>query len=74
MAELDRISPTELSILKVLWETEPVGIESDSVRLRTPQGETTIPNDLVSIFAGGVLPTVFLTDCGVQIDVKFGRP
>jgi thioredoxin reductase len=34
----------------------------------------TVPNDRVFVFIGGELPTRFLKECGVEIDVKFGVP
>jgi hypothetical protein len=33
-----------------------------------------IDNDVVGIFAGGVLPMSFLERCGVRVDKKFGDP
>jgi hypothetical protein len=32
-----------------------------------------IPNDFVFIFAGGVLPTKLLSDCGVKTLRHFGK-
>jgi hypothetical protein len=36
--------------------------------------EVALPNDRVFVFIGGELPTRFLKECGVEIDVKFGVP
>jgi len=35
--------------------------------------EYELPNDYLFIFAGGILPTVFLKETGIQIDTKFGK-
>lgn len=70
--------------VRPLWSTEVLRIEPDSVTV-VPAGESaegagsarreqTIPNDRVFVFIGGVLPTRFLQDCGIEIDVKFGVP
>jgi thioredoxin reductase/NAD-dependent dihydropyrimidine dehydrogenase PreA subunit len=68
--------------VRPLWGTEVLGIESDSVTM-AQVGEAgngdgseprTVPNDRVFVFIGGELPTRFLKECGVEIDVKFGVP
>jgi len=59
--------------VRVLWNTNVVGIEPKSVTLRNGTAES-MPNDLVAIFAGGELPLKFLENCGVKIDKKFGEP
>jgi len=35
--------------------------------------EYELPNDYLFIFAGGILPTAFLKETGIQIDTKFGK-
>lgn len=64
------------------WGTEVARIDPETVTL-VPAGEEangnaehgeTIPNDRVFVFIGGELPTRFLKECGVEIDVKFGVP
>jgi thioredoxin reductase/Pyruvate/2-oxoacid:ferredoxin oxidoreductase delta subunit len=61
--------------IEVSWSTEVVRIAEREVVLRFGGGsERAIPNDAVFVFAGGVLPTRFLEECGVQIDTKFGEP
>jgi len=75
-ANLERLERTlETGRLEVLWSTEVVEIAPKSVTLRD-RGSTVreMPNDLVAIFAGGELPTKFLEQCGVTIEVKFGTP
>jgi thioredoxin reductase (NADPH) len=64
----------ESGSIKVLFKTNPVSIQKDSVLLSTDvEGEELkIANDLVYIFAGGELPTQFLQKAGIQITKKFG--
>lgn len=57
-----------------LWESEVAEIAPDHARLVLPDGETAVPADDVFVFAGGELPTAFLQACGIEMDVKFGRP
>ena len=61
--------------IDVLFHTNPVKIEKDSVTLTTnKEGELLkIKNDLIYIFAGGELPTEFLKKVGIQITKKFGE-
>ncbi len=63
----------EAGRIDVLLESEVVRIEPDVVLVR--QGETvlTLPNDLVIICAGGILPTGFLRELGVQVETKYGE-
>jgi thioredoxin reductase len=49
-------------------------VDPDSVTLAGGEGEIEIPNDRVFVLIGGELPTRFLQECGVEIDVKFGVP
>jgi len=61
--------------IDVLWSSNVLGITPDSVVLRDQsEREHEIANDVVAIFAGGELPTAFLTACGVAFDTKFGTP
>jgi len=60
--------------LDILWNTNLVRIESDSITYRNGGHPETLPNDYTFIFAGGELPTKFLRDCGVEIETRFGKP
>ena len=60
--------------LDILWSTNLVRIESDSITYRNGGPPETLPNDYTFIFAGGELPTRFLRDCGVEIETRFGKP
>ncbi|MCF8337687.1 MAG: NAD(P)-binding domain-containing protein [Bacteroidales bacterium] len=61
--------------IKVLFSTNVVSIEDDTVTIREgTEGETfRIKNDQVYIFIGGELPTQFLQKAGLEIDRKFGE-
>jgi thioredoxin reductase/NAD-dependent dihydropyrimidine dehydrogenase PreA subunit len=62
------------SRVQVLWSTNLVEIRPESVLYRNGGTAKEIPNSVVAVFAGGVLPVKFLESCGVQIDRKFGEP
>jgi thioredoxin reductase (NADPH) len=53
-------------------ESQVEQIDADTVRIKTKQGSITIRNDAVIICAGGVLPTQFLHNAGVQVETKYG--
>lgn len=61
--------------LKVMYSSNLVSIDEDSVMIKTNDDETSklIKNDLVYIFAGGELPTKFLAKAGVVITKRFGH-
>lgn len=61
--------------IKVMFNTNPVCINKDSVVLNTSNAgeELYIENDLVYIFAGGELPIQFLQKAGIHITKKFGE-
>jgi thioredoxin reductase (NADPH) len=58
----------------VLWSTEVREINEDVIVIETPNGPRRVPADAVFIFIGGLLPTRFLQEAGVEIDTKFGAP
>lgn len=61
--------------IEVMWSTDVVRIDEGEVIVRTAdESELAVSNDHVFVFAGGVLPTRFLEECGVHIDTKFGEP
>lgn len=47
-------------------------IEADAVRLRTPGGILSLPNQAVVVCAGGELPTPLLQKVGIRFETKFG--
>lgn len=48
-------------------------IHPDRVDIEVGGAITTIPNDYVLVFAGGILPTKFLEDAGVKVEVFKGE-
>lgn len=72
----EAIKAAELSgLITLMFETNVLSIENNQVIL-IKEGETEnliIENDLVYIFAGGVLPTQFLTKMGISVDTKHGE-
>ncbi|NOY49820.1 MAG: NAD(P)-binding domain-containing protein [Chlorobi bacterium] len=61
--------------LKVLFNTNVAEIEKEYVTLKSSDDDSSkkIKNDLVFIFAGGELPSVFLNKIGLQITKKYGE-
>jgi thioredoxin reductase (NADPH) len=61
--------------VKVILNSEVSEILDTSVILRVKDSPDpkVIENDLVYIFAGGILPTKFLEDIGIRITKKFGE-
>lgn len=58
--------------LEVLLNTEVDRIERDSVWLKTAEGVRQLPNAVVIVCAGGVLPTPLLQKAGIQFSTKYG--
>jgi len=59
--------------VEVLWETNVVkNSEHEVTLIDADEKEFTLANDYLFIFAGGILPTQFLKDIGIEIDTKFG--
>lgn len=61
--------------VKVILKSEVTEILDNSVILKVADSADpkVIENDLVYIFAGGILPTKFLEDIGIKITKKFGE-
>jgi len=58
--------------LKVLLSSNVEEIDADSVSLDQGGKKFKIKNDAVIVCAGGILPTPFLKEIGVQVDTKYG--
>lgn len=63
----------EAGRINLLLESEVVRIEPDAVLVRQGESVLTLPNDVVVICAGGILPTGFLRELGVQVETKYGE-
>lgn len=73
---LERITKESKSgKVKILFNSEVSEILDNSVILKLKDSDKplVIENDLVYIFAGGILPTKFLEDIGIKITKKFGE-
>jgi len=69
----DRVAAAQESgRLKVHMETEVAAIEPDSVVLTRGGRKGRIGNDAVIVCLGGVLPTPFLKEIGVEIETRYG--
>jgi len=73
---LERINSAQKNgRIKVLLNSEVSEILDNSVilRIKNSSEPKVIENDLVYIFAGGILPTKFLEEIGIRITKKFGE-
>jgi len=59
--------------VRLLLESNVVEIGEDRVILEQHQEQIVLPNDYTFVFAGGILPTDFLTKAGVKIRKHFGK-
>jgi thioredoxin reductase (NADPH) len=53
-------------------ESQVEQIDADTVRIKTKQGSIEFRNDAIIICAGGILPTQFLHNAGVDVETKYG--
>lgn len=58
--------------VRVLLESKVVAIHSDHVELDHAGTSIRIPNDTVIVNAGGILPTAFLRQLGIEVATKYG--
>jgi thioredoxin reductase/NAD-dependent dihydropyrimidine dehydrogenase PreA subunit len=58
--------------VRVLLQSQVVGISEDHVRIALEEKEMRLPNDAVIISAGGILPSAFLKSVGIRFETKFG--
>lgn len=66
-------SAIDAGLVAFLPKSEVREVTDDTVRLDVDGTERAIPNDFVLVFAGGLLPTKFLTDAGVEVESYKGR-
>jgi len=72
-ANRERLQRAEAaSRVKVLLSSNVDEIGGDSVVLERGGKKIRLENDAVIVCAGGILPTPFLKDIGVQVDTKYG--
>jgi thioredoxin reductase len=58
--------------INVMLKSNVIRIEPAEVLLELASGQTTLPNDVVIISAGGVLPIDLLKKVGIQFETKHG--
>jgi len=58
--------------LKVLMKSTVKQIDAKQVTINTDNGEVSIENDAVIVCAGGILPTQFLKNSGINVVTKYG--
>jgi len=58
--------------LKVLMKSTVKQIDDNQVTINTDNGEVSIENDAVIVCAGGILPTQFLKNSGINVVTKHG--
>ncbi len=72
-ANRDRLQGAEAcGRLSIMLESNVVEIEDERVVIEQRGASTILPNDAVIVCAGGILPTQFLRDIGVQVETKYG--
>jgi thioredoxin reductase (NADPH) len=59
--------------LRLLLGSKVVGIDEERVELATQEGSLILDNDAVIVCAGGILPTEFLREIGIEIVTRWGR-
>lgn len=58
--------------IKLYLSSNPKEIDEESITLDINNESVKLPNDGVIINAGGILPTGFLKQIGIQVDTKYG--
>ena len=66
------VSAQKQGRLNVLMQSNVKQIGTGQVTIQTPEDVITIDNDAVIVCAGGILPTAFLKDIGIQVETKYG--
>ena len=56
--------------VNLMLSSEVVAIEQDRVILQRGQQHFALPNDVVIVCAGGIPPTDFLKQCGIEIETR----
>lgn len=58
--------------IKLYLSSSPKGIDANSITLAANDEQFSVPNDAVIINAGGILPTGFLKQIGIEVETKYG--
>ena len=69
--ELIELAESTQSI-RILLSSTVENISVDGVEIQSGSEVLNIPNDVVIVCAGGILPTPFLESLGIEVETKFG--
>jgi len=58
--------------LTILLESEVVRVDQAEIIIEQHAATRSLPNDIVIVCAGGILPTQFLKEIGVRVETKYG--
>ena len=58
--------------IRVLLESNVTAIGETDVEIEQRGKRFRVPNDVVIVNAGGILPTAFLRETGIEVETKFG--
>ncbi|MGL4398172.1 MAG: NAD(P)-binding domain-containing protein, partial [Hyphomicrobium sp.] len=58
--------------ITVMFESAVTRIDHDRVAMRYEGQDAVLPNDVVIVCAGGIVPTDFLKGMGIEIETKYG--
>ena len=65
-------APEERCISALAFDWDADGDHDILLVLETDKGKGKLPNDAVIICAGGILPTGFLKNIGIEVETKHG--
>src|SRR5690606_19451006 len=71
-AKPENVAAVETSGVSVVMRSTVVGIEADAVKLKTVDGEATLPNDAVWALIGREAPLDFFRRSGIPIQGETG--
>jgi thioredoxin reductase (NADPH) len=62
----------ETGRLEVMMKSSVKRIDRDTVTIEHDGAQKTLPNDAVIVCAGGILPTPFLKEIGIEVQTRYG--
>ena len=58
--------------LTALMNSNVLEIRKEAVAIQTEDGPVILPNNAIIVCAGGILPSGFLKEVGIQVETKYG--